>query len=278
MTLVVALTISSLAIVANAGTTKKSLYERIGIHTIAQAASNCIDMEFADSMLLMNETVKMEATSVPKPLMKYGLTSYMAHLAGGPQVPSIDVAALDKALNLTPEQRAHAWEEREVAFTKAGMRKADFMELKAMYLKKFDMAKPMMPSEEKFMKPDSLYARLGGIAPLSMVVNDFVDKLAMDSTVMSNKNVVKSLTSGKVSVGGIKYLVTEQLAAAAGGPFKYTGRTMKESHKDLMISEKEWQASAGILKNVLDMYKVPAKEQGEIFAAISASHNDIVKK
>ncbi|MBS1725605.1 MAG: group 1 truncated hemoglobin [Armatimonadetes bacterium] len=164
------------------------------------------------------------------------------------------------------------------AFTKAGISKKDFLELKSLYLKKFDAAQPAMPGQETFSNPQSLYARLGGIVPISMVVNDFIDQLATDPVQLGNKNVVKSLTSGKVTAAGLKYLVTEQLAMAAGGPFKYTGKSMKESHKDLAITEKEWQSAAAILKKVLDGYKVPAKEQGEIFAAISASHNDIVKK
>ena len=52
---------------------------------------------------------------------------------------------------------------------------------------------------------------------------------------------------------------------------------MKESHKDLGIGEKEWEAGANILKGVLDKFMVPAKEQGEIFAVISSTKKDIVK-
>lgn len=277
MTLVVAMTISTMAVSAYAQQTKMSLYERIGIHKIAAAASNCIDMEFSDPVLLMNKNVKMATDSTPKPLMRFGLAAYLAHVAGGPQMPSTDIPALEKALMLTKKERDHAWNIRWMASEKAGISKADFMELKMAYEKMYMKAKPMMPDMEKFKDSTSLYARLGGIAPISMVVDDFVNMLATDKTQLENPNVVKSLTSGKITGVGLKYLVTEQLAMAAGGPFKYTGKSMKESHKDLMITEKQWESAAGILKQVLDKYSVPAKEQGEIFNVISSTHKDIVK-
>jgi hypothetical protein len=51
---------------------------------------------------------------------------------------------------------------------------------------------------------------------------------------------------------------------------------MKESHKDLMISEKEWQAGAALLKQTLDKFKVGEREQKDLFGAIAATHGDIV--
>ena len=278
-TLMVALALSTLAALSSAQNSKMSLYERMGgIHRIAQGASNCIGMESTDTMLLNNSHVKMAFEGAPAPLIKFGLTAFLASVAGGPQAPFFDVAAFDQGLMLTKKERDHAWDVRWMAFQKAGVSKKDFMELKAKYLAKFAKAKPMMADKEMFKDQASLYARLGGIAPITLVVNDFVDMLATDKTQLENPNVVKSLTSGKITGAGLKYLVTEQLAMASGGPFKYTGKTMKESHKDLMINEKQWESAAGILKGVLDKYMVPAKEQGEIFKVISSTHGDIVKK
>ena len=279
MTLVVTLALSTtMAAMSAAQNGKMSLYDRLGgIHKIAQAAANCVDMEDMDSMLLENSNFKMAVEGAPKPLVRFGLAGYLAHLAGGPQSAFFDIAAFDKGFMLTKEQRDHVWESRWMAFEKAGIEKGPFMELKSKYMVMFDKAKPMQPKLETFKDMKSLYARLGGIAPISMVVDDFVNMLATDQTQLENPQVVKSLTSGKITGAGLKYLVTEQLAMAAGGPFKYTGKTMKESHKDLMITEKQWESAAGILKKVLDKYQVPAKEQGEIFTIISSTHGDIVK-
>lgn len=277
----VAVIVAALAAATFAHATPKatSLYEKIGIHKIAQAASNCIDMEAADEMLNKNETFHKMSGLAPKPFAKFTLTAYLANLAGGPQKVVADIASLDKAFGLSKDERKHVWEVREAAFVKAGISKDDFRAMRRIYSRKYAETQAMTSMEpEKFQAPGSLYARLGGLVPISLVVDDFVNLLATDPTVTSNPQVVKSLTSGKVTGAGLKYLVTEQLAAASGGPCAYSGRTMADSHKGLMITEDQWKQTAGLLKQVLDKYNVPDKEQSEIFAVVSSTHDDIVGK
>jgi ketosteroid isomerase-like protein len=45
-----------------------------------------------------------------------------------------------------------------------------------------------------------------------------------------------------------------------------------------MISEAEWKASAGDLTASLEKFKVPKREQDELFAIIASTHDDIVTK
>jgi hypothetical protein len=47
---------------------------------------------------------------------------------------------------------------------------------------------------------------------------------------------------------------------ATGGPQKYTGRTMLESHEHLNITPKEWEAFMDDFQQTLDKFKVPAGE------------------
>ncbi|MGH9816487.1 MAG: group I truncated hemoglobin, partial [Candidatus Acidiferrales bacterium] len=56
----------------------------------------------------------------------------------------------------------------------------------------------------------------------------------------------------------------------------YTGRTMKESHQHLNITEREWQAMLADFKVTLDKFQVPAKEQQELFAIVESTKPDIV--
>jgi len=63
---------------------------------------------------------------------------------------------------------------------------------------------------------------------------------------------------------------------ATGGPCKYTGRDMKSSHVKMNISEKDWDQMAKVFKGVLDKFKVPAKEQQELFAIVGTTKADIV--
>jgi hemoglobin len=119
----------------------------------------------------------------------------------------------------------------------------------------------------------SLYKRLGGYDALAAVTDEFIGRLATD----------KSL--GRFFVGAsansqarIRQLVVDQLCNATGGPCLYIGRDMKTSHAGLGITEADWTASVNHLVATLDKFKVPAKEKGEVLAAISSLKKDIVEK
>ena len=61
-----------------------------------------------------------------------------------------------------------------------------------------------------------------------------------------------------------------------GGPQKYTGRSMKESHQHLMITPAEWEAFLDDLQQTLDKFAVPQAEQAEIKAIVASTRADIV--
>jgi hemoglobin len=61
-----------------------------------------------------------------------------------------------------------------------------------------------------------------------------------------------------------------------GGPCKYTGKAMADSHVHLNISEKEWGVMAAEFKKSLDAFKVPAAEQKELVAIVGTTKADIV--
>lgn len=65
---------------------------------------------------------------------------------------------------------------------------------------------------------------------------------------------------------------------ATGGPQKYTGRSMYDSHKDMKITAGEWEAFMDDLQQTLDKFSVPAREQTELKAIVDSTHADIVVK
>ena len=72
----------------------------------------------------------------------------------------------------------------------------------------------------------------------------------------------------RVPPAGFKYLVTEMVCWATGGPQKYTGRSMKELHQHLMITAAEWEAFLDDLQQTLDKFAMPQADQAEIKARI----------
>ena len=119
-----------------------------------------------------------------------------------------------------------------------------------------------------------LYERLGGLKGITVVVDDFINRLVMNKTL--NKN--PAINAGRKSAPPpyLKYQVSELVCQETGGPCKYTGKAMKESHAHLNISEKEWGVMAGEFKKSLDKFKVPATEQKELFEIVGKTKGDIV--
>jgi len=51
---------------------------------------------------------------------------------------------------------------------------------------------------------------------------------------------------------------------------------MKEAHAHMNITEKEWDVMVSEFKKSLAKFKVPAKEQQELFAIVGTTKADIV--
>ena len=120
----------------------------------------------------------------------------------------------------------------------------------------------------------TLYDRLGGIYNIATVVDDFIDRVMGDPRLNANPRVDEA--HHRVAPAGFKFLVTEMLAWAAGGPQQYSGRTMGDTHRDLMISGEEWQAFMDDLQQTLDKFAVPQPEQDELKAIVESTKEAIV--
>jgi hemoglobin len=120
----------------------------------------------------------------------------------------------------------------------------------------------------------SLYDRLGGVYNIAPVVDNLIDHVVIDPRLNANPRVDEA--HHRVSAAGFKYFVTEMLCEAAGGPQRYSGRPMGDSHRHLMITEEEWLAFMDDLQQTLDKFGVPQPEQNEIKAIVESTHEAIV--
>jgi len=120
----------------------------------------------------------------------------------------------------------------------------------------------------------ALYDRLGGVYNIATVVDDFIDRIMVDPRL--NANPLVDEAHHRVSPPGFKYLVTEMVCWAAGGPQHYSGRSMEDTHRLLMITPQEWQAFLDDFQQTLDTFNVPQPEQAELFAIIESTRAAIV--
>jgi hemoglobin len=120
----------------------------------------------------------------------------------------------------------------------------------------------------------SLYDRLGGVYSIATVVDDFIDRVMTDPRL--NANPLVDEAHHRVPPAGFKYLVTEMVCSATGGPQKYAGKSMAESHSHLKITSKEWEAFLDDFQQTLDKFVVPTAEQAELKAIVNSTRADIV--
>jgi len=126
----------------------------------------------------------------------------------------------------------------------------------------------------KAVQQPSLYERLGGVYSIAPVVDDLVDRVMADARL--NANPLVDEAHHRVPPAGFKYLVTELVCWATGGPQKYTGRSMAESHSHLKITSAEWDAFIDDFQQTLDKFNVPAAEQAELKTIVNSTRSDIV--
>jgi hemoglobin len=80
------------------------------------------------------------------------------------------------------------------------------------------------------------------------------------------------------AVKTLKMHLVNFLGNAFGGPEKYTGRSMKEAHKGMAITQGEFDALAADLRSVLEANRVPNPEIAEIMKIAASTAPDIVEK
>jgi hemoglobin len=120
----------------------------------------------------------------------------------------------------------------------------------------------------------SLYERLGGVYNIATVVDDFINRVMSDPRL--NANPLVDEAHHRVPPAGFKYLVTEMVCWATGGPQKYTGKSMADSHTHLKITGEEWEAFLDDFQQTLEKFAVPAQEQAELKAIVNSTRSDIV--
>jgi hemoglobin len=148
--------------------------------------------------------------------------------------------------------------------------KGDLAPVVAVLLEEDVMVEDRAPSPER----PSLYDRLGGVYNIAVVVDELIDRVMTDARLNANPRVDEA--HHRVSAAGFKYLVTEMVCWAAGGPQKDTGRSMADSHRDLMITPQEWMAFMDDFGQTLAKFSVPPTEQAELRAIVQSTYADIV--
>ena len=119
-------------------------------------------------------------------------------------------------------------------------------------------------------KGKSLYDRLGGKGAITAVVDTFVGNVGGDKRI-NNYFASTDLTKLKVHL-------VNQICQASGGPCTYTGRTMKQTHAGMGVTDAAFGALVEDLVAALDQHKVGKTEKDELLGVLGPMKSDIVEK
>jgi hemoglobin len=123
----------------------------------------------------------------------------------------------------------------------------------------------------------SLYDRLGGYFAIAAVVNRFSDEIIKNPKLNENPALKAwNETQAEARLPGLKFGRTLWIAAAAGGPFDYTGLPLTEAHAEFNLTADEFAEVGAEIVRALDFFEVPEREQQELVEAYQASMRDVV--
>lgn len=120
----------------------------------------------------------------------------------------------------------------------------------------------------------TLYERVGGVNNIAVLVDDVIDRSYVDPVFSANPHIHEAHKRFPKAV--YKFNATALACQVFGGPQKYTGRTLKEAHQHLHITEMEWSALIAIFRDSMNSYKVPQREQSEIIAILESTKAQVI--
>ena len=119
----------------------------------------------------------------------------------------------------------------------------------------------------------SLYIRFGGYDVIAAFVDAWLRLLVLDRHLGGYFKGMSTDTQRKV-----RQLTVDFIAAHAGGPVLYTGRSMKLAHEGLRISERDYDLLMQHAGTALDKVGVPDREKGEMLSFLASFKKDCVER
>jgi hemoglobin len=121
----------------------------------------------------------------------------------------------------------------------------------------------------------SLWQRLGGEKNVRKIVDDFMALEHTDPKVDFFRGGKIKLTEKQLDE--LKQRIVELISQVAGGPLKYTGRSMKEAHKGMAITNAQFDALVADLKQAFDKNGVKTADRDAVLAAVEGTRKDTVE-
>lgn len=123
------------------------------------------------------------------------------------------------------------------------------------------------------MQTRSLYERLGGTSGIGALVDDIVAAHAANPTIRARFLPILE-TPDRLAV--IKQHTVQFLSAGSGGPTDYRGRSMRDAHRGMNVSEAEYMAAVDDILETLKKRGIDEGTQKDVLAIAYSLKGEIL--
>lgn len=114
----------------------------------------------------------------------------------------------------------------------------------------------------------TLYEQLGGKPGIDRLVERFIREIAADPEISHHFR--------GTDVHRFRDMLAEQVCAISDGPCVYTGGSMLEVHRNLQITQRDFNALVEDLIRAMDSLQLPTPTQNRLLAKLAPMRSDIV--
>jgi hemoglobin len=239
----------------------RTLYGRGGgVFGLAKLADRLMDVWMENQLLNANQSVAKWHESQQKFGFKFLVTQLFGYLTGGPQrYTGQSMEAAHKHLGISAAEWNTFVADADRVFREFSLEQSVHQELlgiiegfKEQCTVRADEAVPQDPGLcRKRPSGSTAYANLGGIYPIALYAHRLVDAVLQGPRALR----VRYDTTGTRTPAALKYIVTELLANATGGPELVTAKDFEEAK--LGIEVDQWDDFLNLANEVATVWPTP---------------------
>ncbi len=117
---------------------------------------------------------------------------------------------------------------------------------------------------------DRLYQELGGQPGITRIVEGMLLNIARDERIRHY--------FANVDIGRLRRLLIQQFCAETGGPCRYQGASMAESHRGLNLQPADFNALVEDLQLAMQQEGVPERAQNGLLARLAPQRGAVIRQ
>lgn len=120
---------------------------------------------------------------------------------------------------------------------------------------------------------ESLYERLGGAKGIAALVDGIVEAHMGNPAIQAKFLPYRNKPD---VMARVKKHTCDFLGSGSGGPEKYEGRSMPDTHRGMKITEAEYAAVADDIQATLERHKIDRRAREEVSAIVQSLKDQII--